>query len=155
MPGHRSSGRFQGCNRSLVLLAKDSLGLQIDESQIKSCQVFGSSIVRSLVFLWDSFPVCLMLWQPPWQCPAISQVKIPEIYLSTFLENYRGSGPENYLILNVKINGAWRWGEEIWRVNTFILILPQGKQELMPVLTARNNCLWFLESKEFSEVVLL
>lgn len=42
--------------------------------------------------------------------------------LFAFYENYRGSGPDNYLILTLKINGPWRRGEEIWRVNTFVLI---------------------------------
>lgn len=83
-------------------------------------------------FLWDSLPACLMTCWPRCQYPKQSQAKAPESHFICllFYENYRGPSPHNYLILTPKINEVWRRGEEIWEVNTFIVISTPRKTGL-------------------------
>lgn len=54
-------------------------------------------------------------------------------YFLTFFENYMGPSPEKYFILSLKISGDGggqrKFGE-------------QGRQELMQMLTSRNQLLW-------------
>lgn len=94
--------------------------------------------------LWDSLPH--VSWHGPC-CRYLTRGKGPRtsFYLLTFYENYRETGPDNYLILTLKINGTWRRVGGEREFGEWILLycfLPQGRWELMKTITARNKLLW-------------